>query len=417
MQTPALIALLSLLATCTALTTSALHTAVRNIRAEHRDECAAAAEQYRTQGHVEPRNLDTALARGSYRDTDVWAAEGVFAPAETRSIVDEINAQTEGWSTTRHQSWQKSGGVKDLPLPHLPRATEWLAKTFRSTVAPLVARVLPDLVEDADDLRVADAFIVQYVASDCGAGEEASLPPHVDGGLVSVNIGLNDAFEGGGTRFERSGAVVGGGDGSMAVHPSDVRHAGQPISKGVRLILVVFCISTKVPELSRRFVISGVEAARRGDAGAALLAFRRAARFDSDHVAARYNLATQRLAQGGYEQLKAAVAGLHRCICLEGGEDCRNIQLLGAFGETLQALGSYAEALDMSSWVLRLAPTEFLGHIMRVKALAAMLHERAGDRRDWELECALVDADACVVDTEDREEFEKVLQLVDALFA
>ena len=89
-----------------------------------------------------------------------------------------------------HQNcWQASGAVADCPLPHLPGATAWLAERFASTVAPIVAEVLPGLVKDPADLRIVDAFVVRYVAGAGDAGDDAGLPAHVDGGLVSVNIG------------------------------------------------------------------------------------------------------------------------------------------------------------------------------------------------------------------------------------
>ena len=213
---------------------------------------------------------------------------------------------------------------------------------------------------DAEDLRVADAFVVRYVHE---AGEAASLPTHVDGGLVSVNIGLNDAFEGGGTRFERTGRVVRGGEGSVVVHPSAVRHAGEPITSGVRVILVVFCISRRAPELCRRFTNEGIAAGAAGDAAASTLAFRRATKFDAANVAARQNLATNRFNAGGFDGLKAAATDLRRCVALEGGDACRNVDVLARLGEAAHALGAYAQALAVSSWLLDVAPEDFCGHV------------------------------------------------------
>ena len=388
-----------LLVAASALQQSALHEAVRLHRAEHRAECDVAAARYRAPPRVvaDAAAVEDALARGGYRDADVWAAERVFSRADARALVEEIDAQDDGWSTNRHKAWQSSRAVADLPLRHLPGATAWLAERFASTVAPLVARVVPGV--DAEDLRVADAFVVRYVHE---AGEAASLPTHVDGGLVSVNIGLNDAFEGGGTRFERTGRVVRGGEGSVVIHPSAVRHAGEPITSGVRVILVVFCISRRAPELCRRFTNEGIAAGARGDAAASTLAFRRATKFDAANVAARQNLAANRFNAGGFDGLKAAATDLHRCVALEGGDACRNVDVLARLGEAAHALGAYAQALAVSSWLLDVAPEDFCGHVLRVSALASLLATRDAAARA-ELRSALADAGACARSAEHRE--------------
>ena len=411
-----------LLVVCAArgLQQSALHEAVRIHRADHREECDRAAARYEAPRWVvaDAAAVEGALESGGYREADVWAAERVFSAAETRSLVEEIEAQDAGWSTDRHRAWQASGAVADLPLAYLPGATAWLARNFKSTIAPLVARVAPALVGDADDLRVADAFVVRYRAGGGADGDVAALPAHVDGGLVSVNIGLNAAFEGGGTRFERTGSVVGGGDGSVAIHPSAMRHAGEPISAGVRLILVVFCISARRPEMCRRFTHEGLEAARRGDSAASTLAFRRATKFDSTNVAARHNLAMDGLVAGGFDGLKAAATSFHRCICLEGGDDCKNVEVIARLGETLHALGAYAEALDISDWALDVAPRHFNGHAVRVASLASLLRADPADadgRRRDELADALRGADGC--SAANQEEYAALVGRVGALLA
>ena len=77
---------------------------------------------------------------------------------------------------------------------------------------------------------------------------------HRDDALISFNIPLSADFEyqGGGTRFEGSGAVFRQPLGQAVCHASGMRHAGNAISRGVRWVLVVFLVSTEVPQLSRR---------------------------------------------------------------------------------------------------------------------------------------------------------------------
>ena len=403
---------------CTAalsLKTSPLHRAVERHRREHRRECDEAAKRYAPPPGVDRSGAAAAdaLARGAYREEDVWAAERVFP--DTARIVGEVDRAREGWSTERHATWQASGAVADCPLPHLPGATAWLAERFASTVAPIVAEVLPGLVEDPADLRIVDAFIVRYVAGAGDAGDDAGLPAHVDGGLVSVNIGLNDGFEGGGTRFERSGRVVGGGAGSLTVHPSAKRHAGEPISDGARLILVAFCASSKDAELCRRFVREGRTHRERGDGDAATLAFRRAAKFDAADVPARHGLGTQRYYAGDF---CAAARDFYRCLVREGGEaECRNALVLASLGETLVALGAYAEALAVARRLSALAPRDFGARLTRVKAAGALLHDAGleGDAASA-FGDAVADATAAARDAADAAALEAVLAECDALF-
>ena len=94
-------------------------------------------------------------------------------------------------------------------------------------------------------MRVHDAFIVRY---DAEKDHSFHLPEHSDTSAMSFTVALNDKdeFEGGGTWFEALGSEKGEGKvvdaevGCCTAFAGPMRHAGFPITKGVRMILVLF---------------------------------------------------------------------------------------------------------------------------------------------------------------------------------
>ena len=75
------------------------------------------------------------------------------------------------------------------------------------------------------------------------AGEQAGLPVHCDQSLLSYTIALNDPteYEGGGTWFRALGrALDAPAAGHAIVFPGRLEHAGRPISRGRRYVIVLF---------------------------------------------------------------------------------------------------------------------------------------------------------------------------------
>ena len=99
-----------------------------------------------------------------------------------------------------------------------------------SSLTPYVSRLFP---------QVQDIFIVRYAAAD---GAQNTLPMHTDGSRYSFNVLLSpeDSFEGGGTHFETLGRTCKPRQGEILLHRGDLRHAGMPVTKGTRYILVGF---------------------------------------------------------------------------------------------------------------------------------------------------------------------------------
>ena len=72
---------------------------------------------------------------------------------------------------------------------------------------------------------------------------QKELKPHHDSSAFTVNICLNNDFEGGGCEFiHQKTKVVNKDIGSLIIHPGRVTHyhQGLPITRGTRYILVSF---------------------------------------------------------------------------------------------------------------------------------------------------------------------------------
>ena len=64
---------------------------------------------------------------------------------------------------------------------------------------------------------------------------------HADGSEYSFSFPLNDGYEGGGTAFEYLGdEAIRPTVGDALVHPGHLRHAGAPVTSGVRYVMVGF---------------------------------------------------------------------------------------------------------------------------------------------------------------------------------
>jgi predicted 2-oxoglutarate/Fe(II)-dependent dioxygenase YbiX len=87
-------------------------------------------------------------------------------------------------------------------------------------------------------VRVHDAFVVRY-----DAGAQRYLPAHVDQSEISVTLALNalGEYEGGGTTFPDPMRVTARPDiGGVVAFGGDLRHAGAPVTRGVRYIVAAF---------------------------------------------------------------------------------------------------------------------------------------------------------------------------------
>ena len=136
--------------------------------------------------------------------------------------------------------------------------------SYNPSIKPLLNSVLKEKVypllrkafhSQEYQLCIYDALYVRY---DADKALEyyvnvtgASQPLHRDLGLYSVNIALNNDFEGGGTFFEnaieKNAILKPVAPGHCLIHNSWERHAGVPTTKGIRDIIVLFVSSRQYP--------------------------------------------------------------------------------------------------------------------------------------------------------------------------
>ena len=95
----------------------------------------------------------------------------------------------------------------------------------------------------AEHLACRDLFFVKY---EFAPGQQSGLARHTDGSVISFNVLLNPhaEFDGGGTHFTHLGRAVQIEQGGCVVHDGKVEHAGVPISRGKRMLMVGFVETT-----------------------------------------------------------------------------------------------------------------------------------------------------------------------------
>ena len=140
-----------------------------------------------------------------------------------------------GWTTSRHYAVPTT----DLPVHEIPSLLPlWNAFLARS-LGPFLHACFPERVRaGGSNVRVHDAFVVRY-----DAGAQRYLPAHVDQSEISVTLALNalGEYEGGGTTFPDPIRVTARPDiGGVVAFGGDLRHAGAPVTRGVRYIVAAF---------------------------------------------------------------------------------------------------------------------------------------------------------------------------------
>lgn len=108
-------------------------------------------------------------------------------------------ADSEGWQTTRHQSY----ATTDLPSYFVLEVDGWVRSSLYQRLWPLLYESYEVLPEDVE---FRELFYVKYEFSNENSDvqTQANLALHRDGSLLSFNILLNSSeeFDGGGTYFD-----------------------------------------------------------------------------------------------------------------------------------------------------------------------------------------------------------------------
>ncbi|CAM9867041.1 unnamed protein product, partial [Ectocarpus fasciculatus] len=176
-------------------------------------------------------------------------------------LVYEHHAQNCGnvWSTVR----QSSVKTTDVAVEDIVVLRDWLLVLMHTRLYPLIDTAFPKLIDVGSStmlpggagsrIRIHDAFIVRY---DAEKDMSLSLPEHCDTSAVSIVVSLNQEdgyaqegatgdYQGGGTWFEaigkaKKGCVANSQIGGAVLFAGPLKHAGFPICRGVRHILVLF---------------------------------------------------------------------------------------------------------------------------------------------------------------------------------
>ncbi|KAG7356282.1 hypothetical protein IV203_000968 [Nitzschia inconspicua] len=189
-----------------------------------------------------------------------------------QNAVDTILQQRrveEGVSTNSRFTYQFKGNSEvhaaDFAKLSDGRAITVINKLLLERLYPLVREAFPNDVTLSHNMFVYDSLMIRYNAS-ASDHKSAGQPLHRDLGVISVNVMLNDGFEGGGTYFDNQADVElvsnndqaclepikpSGGPGHCIAHFSNERHAGAGTTSGVRDILVFFLsLNELTPQLS-----------------------------------------------------------------------------------------------------------------------------------------------------------------------
>jgi hypothetical protein len=156
----------------------------------------------------------------------------IFTNDICRWIINECEnyaSSNGGWTKKRHIKYPTT----DLPVENVKTIFPFITETFKT-----ITHKIKNGYNLNDDIKVnfIDVFIVKYKHN-----EQNFLELHKDGSFLSFNILLSspDEFEGGGTYFD-DGLIMKSEQGDLTIHSSKIKHAGLPITKGTRYLLVGF---------------------------------------------------------------------------------------------------------------------------------------------------------------------------------
>lgn len=154
----------------------------------------------------------------------------------SKNVCEWIIAEAEGyaknnggWTTNRHIKYPTT----DLPVDKIKNIINFVFFSFNDIFLKIKNTYNLD---NNIKFNITDLFIVKYEE-----GFQNELDIHTDGSFITVNILLSDKndFEGGGTYFN-DGTSCFLNQGDMIFHSGLIKHAGLPITKGKRYLLVAF---------------------------------------------------------------------------------------------------------------------------------------------------------------------------------
>ena len=156
----------------------------------------------------------------------------IYTPDMCKFIINECEKYANnngGWTLKRHDNYPTT----DLPVEKIQSIFGIVLETM-NTVSNKVKKSYG--LNESITIDVKDLFVVKYKDN-----AQNYLDLHSDGSFLSFNILLSDKndFEGGGTYFD-DGLTTHLEQGDILIHSSRIKHAGLPITKGTRYLLVGF---------------------------------------------------------------------------------------------------------------------------------------------------------------------------------
>ena len=164
-----------------------------------------------------------------------------YFPLFTEQFCREIIVYCNGlnkWSPGNNDEMdERLGGYENVPTQdiHLKQInfdTQWKKIVFKY-IAPLSGKLYNYLTKDINI-----SFVVKY-----SMNGQKELVPHHDASTYTLNVCLNNSFEGGGCRFIRQDYILNNKKiGYSSIHPGRLTHyhEGLSISEGERYVLISF---------------------------------------------------------------------------------------------------------------------------------------------------------------------------------
>jgi len=220
----------------------------KRIREQHKD--SVQSSPFATDQEVALQSPPFHWIRASDYPLAIQSESSILSASEVGTIRQEASNHWQSTTSSSRFTLQRPGN-SEVHVADLKKAQAILNRSLVEIIYPMIHQAY-----GLQGLCVYDALVIRYNATKVALNNStgASQPLHRDLGLISVNIRLNDEFEGGGTFFENQmressclplkPAHVG----HCLMHKSSERHAGSATTQGVRDVLIVFVMSqTQVP--------------------------------------------------------------------------------------------------------------------------------------------------------------------------
>lgn len=167
---------------------------------------------------------------------DIWKIK-IFTKEFCQEIID-ISESDDNWSKGGDKYYDNRISnyepypTQDIHLEKLGLKDMW-EHVSKKYIYPIVENIY-----DYYAKKINICFVVKYSMSG-----QKHLKPHHDSSSFTINLCLNNDFEGGGCNFIRNNFTTTHKDiGSVIIHPGRIthRHQGLPITKGNRYVLISF---------------------------------------------------------------------------------------------------------------------------------------------------------------------------------